>query len=103
MLLAFLAWYKRGHPFSLKTVKEKELVMNAFQIMIWQIKTYAPCQDQNGWHLQNFHDMLHIVCDIKNYGSPNNIDAAPNKNNLIDFAKNLYKELTRKRKCLFLK
>jgi len=71
MLLAFHAWYKRGHPFSLKSVKEKEEVMNAIQIMMWQIKTYAPCQDKNGWHLQNFHDLLHIVCDIENFGSPN--------------------------------
>jgi len=29
MLLAFHAWYKRGHPFLLKSVKEKEEVMNA--------------------------------------------------------------------------
>jgi len=32
--------------------------------------------------------MFHIVCDIEKYGSPNNVGAAPNKNNLIDFAKN---------------
>jgi len=46
------------------------------------IKTYAPCQDKNGWKLQKFHDMLHIVRDIENFGSPNNVDAAPNENNL---------------------
>ena len=34
-----------------------------------------------------FHDMLHIVRDIENFGSPNNVDAASNENNLIDFAK----------------
>ncbi len=37
--------------------------------------------------LQKFHDMLHIVRDIENFGSPNKVDAAPNENNLIDFAK----------------
>jgi len=31
--------------------------------------------------------MLHIVRDIENFGSPNKVDAAPNENNLIDFAK----------------
>jgi len=36
---------------------------------------------------RNFHVLLHLVRDIENYGSPNNIDAAPNENNLIDFAK----------------
>jgi len=86
MLLAFHAWYKRGHPFSLKTITEKEEVMKAIQIMMERIKTYAPRQDRNGWHLQKFHD-LHIVRDIENYGSPNNVDAAPNENNLIDLAK----------------
>jgi len=29
MLLAFHAWYKRGHPFSLKTITKKEEVMKA--------------------------------------------------------------------------
>ncbi len=52
-----------------------------------RIKTYAPRQDRNGWHLQKFHDMLHIVRDIENYGSPNNVDTVPNENNLIDLAK----------------
>jgi len=28
-------WYKTGHPFSLKTCKEKEEVMNAIHIMMW--------------------------------------------------------------------
>jgi len=31
--------------------------------------------------------MLHIVRDIENYGSPNNVDTASNENNLIDLAK----------------
>ncbi len=31
--------------------------------------------------------ILHILRDIENYGSPNNIDAASNENNLTDFAK----------------
>ena len=29
LLLAFHAWYKRGHPFSLKTITKKEEVMKA--------------------------------------------------------------------------
>jgi len=33
------------------------------------------------------HDLLHTVQDFENYGSPNNVDAALNENNLIDFAK----------------
>jgi len=42
--------------------------------------------------------MLHIVHDIKNYGSPNNADAAPNENKiLLIFQKNLNDELTKKK------
>jgi len=76
--------------------------MNAIHIMMWQIKRYDPCQDRNGWHLQKFHDLLHIVRDIENYGSANNVDAAPNENNLIDLAKNQHSML-RKKKFLFHK
>jgi len=43
----------------------------------------------NGWKLQNIHDMLHIVRDIENFGSPKNVVATPNENKLIDFAKDL--------------
>jgi len=65
--------------------------------MMTLIKNCAPCQDKNGWKLQKIHDMLHIVRDIEKFGSPpDNVDAAPNENNLIDFAKNLEKELTKK-------
>jgi len=49
-------------------------------------KINAPREDKNDWKLQKFHDMLHMK-DIENFGSPNNVDAAPNENNLIDFAK----------------
>ena len=97
LLLAFHAWDKRGHPFSLKTKKEKEEVMGAIRIMMDSIKKFAPRQDKNGWKLQKFHDMLHIVRDIENFGSPNNVDAAPNENNLIDFAKRPGKRAHKKR------
>jgi len=35
----------------------------------------------------DYIDLLYIVCDIENFGSPNNVDAAPNESNLINFAK----------------
>jgi len=41
MLLAFHVWYKRGRPFLLKTITEKEEVMKAIQIIMNRIKTYA--------------------------------------------------------------
>jgi len=103
MILAFHAWYKRGHPFSLKTEKEKTAMLRAIRIMLHEIKVNAPREDKNGWKLQKFHDMLHIVSDIENFGSPNNVDAAPNENNLIDFAKRPGKRAHKKNKFLFYK
>jgi len=70
--------------------------------MLHQIKINAPREDMNGWKLQNIHDMLHIVRDIENFGSPKNVVATPNENKLIDFAKSPEGELIRK-KCLFPK
>jgi len=103
LLLAFHAWYQRGHPFSLKDDKEKFEMQQAIRIMMDQIKKFPPRKDKNGWHLQKFHDLLHIVSDIENYGSPNNIDAAPNENNLIDFAKRPGRRAHKKVRFLFPK
>jgi len=87
LLLAFHAWYQRGHPFSLQDDQEKLEMQQEIRIVMKQIKYFAPRKDKNGWCLQNFHDHLHIVRGIENYVSPNNIDAAPNENNLTDFVK----------------
>ncbi len=65
LLLAFHAWYQRGHPFSLQDDKEKFEMQQAIRIMMEQIKKFAPRKDKNGWHLQKFHDLLHIVRDIE--------------------------------------
>ena len=65
--------------------------------MMEQIKNFAPRKDKIGWCLQQFHDLLHIVRDIENYGSPNNIDAAPNDNILLILQKDLAEELIKKR------
>jgi len=83
----FHAWYKKGHPFCLKTKTDKRKMFMAIRTMMGETKVHAPRQDKNVWRLQKYHDLLHIVRDIENFGSPNNVDVAPNKNNLIDFAK----------------
>ena len=44
-----------------------------------------------------YKNLLHIVRDIDNFGSPNNVDADPNENNLIDFAKRPGKRAHKKR------
>ena len=87
LLLAFHAWYKKGHPFCLKTNADKRKMLQAIRNMMSEIKENAPREDKNGWRLQKFHDLLHVVRDIDNFGSPNNVDASPNEKNLKNFAK----------------
>jgi len=83
-LLAFHAWYKKGHPFCLKTKTDKRKMFLAIRTMMGEIKMHAPRQGKNGWRLQKYHDLLHIVRDIENFGSPNNVDTAPNEYNLFN-------------------
>jgi len=45
--------------------------------------------------------MMHIPCDMKMFGSPQNWDASPGKHNLIDFAKRPARR-TQKRQSCFL-
>ncbi len=46
-----------------------------------------PCSVQNGWKLQKFHNLLHVLQDMYQFGNPQNWDASPGEHNLIDFAK----------------
>ena len=78
-------------------------MLNAIRIMMKEIIKNAPRVDKNGWRLQKFHDLLHVVRDIDNFGSPNNVDAAPNEHNLIDFAKRSGRRAHKKGKCLYHK
>jgi len=44
--------------------------------------------------------MLHTVRDMENFGSPNNVDAAPNEKNLINFAKRPGRRAHKKKEVL---
>jgi len=65
MMLAFHAWYKRGHPFCLKTNLHKTKMLNAIRNMMKEVIKNAPREDRNGWRLQKFHDLLHVVRHIE--------------------------------------
>jgi len=67
-------------------LSDMQKMQNAIRTMINEIVVNAPRDDRNGWNIQNFMKCC-IFWDIGNYGSPNNVDAAPNENNLIYFAK----------------
>jgi len=61
-------------------------MINAIRTMMNEIVVNAPRDYKNGWKLQKFHGMLHIVRDIENFET-NNVDTAPIENNIIDFGK----------------
>ena len=64
-LIGFSCMVQKRTSFS-----EKTDMLKAIWIMMEQIKKYALRKDKNGWCLQTFHDLLHIVRDIENFGSP---------------------------------
>jgi len=49
----------------LKTPRDKKKMLNAIRTKLNENLVNAPMDDKNGWKLQNFHDMLHIVMDIE--------------------------------------
>jgi len=53
----------------------------------WKFKEFTPHLDIIGWRLQTLHDMLQIVIDVENFRNSKIVDAAPNENNLTDYAK----------------
>jgi hypothetical protein len=48
---------------------------------------YIPREEGNGWHIQKFHELLHVPIDVMNFGSPNNFDTGRFENRLIDIGK----------------
>ncbi|HEY9297419.1 MAG TPA: hypothetical protein VIQ31_13820, partial [Phormidium sp.] len=87
MLLAFYAWYKRGHPFTVGSKNNRVEMNDAIRILLRSVKEFAPRNSGNGWKLQKFHELTHLVSDIAYFGSPLNWDASPGEHSLIDFAK----------------
>ena len=87
MLLCFHAWYKSETPYNALCPNEKARMKQAVRQLLSTIKTYVPRLIRNGWKLQKFHEMLHVVRDIGMWGSPKNWDASRGEYMLIHFAK----------------
>jgi len=87
MILSFHAWYKCRSPYLLGTEQVNKMIDEGIQSMLSEIKKYIPNNESNRWKLQKFHDMLHILRDMKMFGCPQSWDASPGEHNLIDFAK----------------
>ena len=55
--------------------------------MLVKLKTQLPQQEGMGWKISKFHEMLHLVDDMRRYGSPVNTNAATPEHNHVHFAK----------------
>ena len=95
-LLSFHAWYKTGDHW-LWRVDEKGNKFTSeaayefgMRRMLAMIKYYIPRKTKrgrNGWKLQKFHDLFHLILDMMRHGSPKNSDCGPNESGLRNWAK----------------
>ena len=55
------------------------------------IKCFVPRKEGNGWKLQKFHESLHLVKHIDDYGSSLNFDAGAGEWGLKEWVKHFQK------------
>lgn len=87
-VLAFHAFYKRGAPYKWSTPNEDESrIRLMIRQMLHMIVVLFPRTEGMGWHIQKFHELLHMPSDMRQYGCPQNYDTGPPESSLIVFAK----------------
>ena len=87
-LLGFHAWYKTGGPFSRGELNSNFSIWdNSVRILLEILKSCLPRLDGNGWHLQKFHDIIHLVEGIRYFGNPMNFEASLGESGLKFWAK----------------
>ena len=84
MILSFQAWYKLTSEFPVEE-DDIEKMQDAIRVLLLTLKKRTP--NSANWKLQKFHDFMHLVPNIRMYGSPSNWDAGPGERLLKDFAK----------------
>jgi hypothetical protein len=85
-MLLFHAWYKRGR-YCTQTATNRRAVNRAIRRLMLDIKTLTPRTDGNGWKLQKYHELLHLVRDVTEYGNADNYDAGHGERALRTWAK----------------
>ena len=86
-VLGFYSWYNSGGNFHELRKDDGAGAMLALRVMLTTIKEKFPRMSGNGWKLQKFHEILHIVDSILLFGSPSNWDAGIGERGLKDWAK----------------
>eukprot|EP00978_Attheya_sp_CCMP212_P005526 scaffold12431_cov57-Attheya_sp.AAC.1 len=81
--LAFHAWYKKEKFWSLgNEAYAKGMATSgsrSIKNMMDMVKRVLPKNKGNGWNVQKFHEMFHLIHDMTRYGSPMNFDSGTGK------------------------
>ena len=85
-LLLFHAWYKYG-LYHGRDARSQRSASQAVRRLLAKIKAYMPRQIGYGWKLQKFHELLHLLRDIVEWGSADNYDASHGERGLRTWAK----------------
>ena len=76
-LLIFHAWYKNGSSITLlSTDEEKREISLKIRNLMQSIRCVVPREAGYGWQLQKFHDLLHILLAMIQFGDTDNFDAS---------------------------
>ena len=87
-LLCFWAWTRQAEYWHLEDdVKESNAAQYAIRMMLNKVVTQLPRKSGMGWKVSKFHEMLHLVEDIRRYGSPRNTNTSAAERNHVQFAK----------------
>ena len=90
-MLCFNALYRSSYNFVGKSWNDKQEFQMNVRKMMMMIKVFVPCSEGNGWKLQKFHELLHLVMHIDDYGSPLNFDTGTGERGLKDWVKKFAK------------
>ena len=85
-MLSFHAFYKEneGLEWSFSTA---ETMDSKIRELLSHLAETIPRNCGEGWHLQKFHEITHVVRNMCQFGMPVNYDTGPCENALIHFAK----------------
>jgi hypothetical protein len=77
--LAFYAWYKKEDFWSVTNPTYAKgratMASNSLKNMMDMVKRVLPRNEGNGWDVQKFHEMFHLIHDMTRYGAPMNFDS----------------------------
>jgi hypothetical protein len=88
MMLCFHAYYKKGEYWKCGDKISSEIFDRAIRGMMRQLlSTLDRGEGTNNWNIQKFHEVLHLVVQVEEYGNISNTDAGVGERGLKLWAK----------------